>query len=312
MKSDPKTKPIHLNISGRAGCGKTYFINCVSKYAMDKCGHNFFIKAAPTGTAAFLIGGTTLHSLFRLPLLRCVKKDLPDLGHDALKELQELFHNCKLLVIDEKSMVGLYMLYAIDRRLREIKCTNSDKVFGGISVILMGDFAQLPPVGDKPLYTADPNDMKGMQPFGKIAFDEFDKTIIFVEIMRQQGDGQIQFRDVLNKLSNGTFVQDDWEFLRQRDLMDTSKIKNDERNEFISNATMLCAYNKDLIQYNITRIKALGNPIAIIKSQNTDSTVASVLATKANGLPSQVMLAKECKVILTTNLWKEAGLTNGA
>ena len=68
------------------------------------------------------------------------------------------------------------------------------------------------------------------------------------------------------------------------------------------NATKLCAYNKDLVSYNITRIKELGTPIAIIKSKNSDKAVASILAAKAHGLPSQVMLAKECKVILKTNL----------
>ena len=209
-------------------------------------------------------------------------------------------------------MVGLYMLYAIDKRLREIKCTNSDIPFGGISVILMGDFAQLPPVGDKPLYAAGLGKLSHQQTLGKIVFEEFKRTIIFDTIMRQQGDKQKRFREVLNNVSTGKFTRDDWSYLDERNLMDTSKILESERNEFFNDATMLCAYNKDLIQYNITRIKALGNPIAIIKSMNSDATVASVTATKAHGLPSQIMLAKDCKVILTANLWREAGLTNGA
>ena len=75
---------------------------------------------------------------------------------------------------------------------------------------------------------------------------------------------------------------------------------------------MICAYNKDLKEYNIKRIKALGTPIALIKSKNSDQVVASLKSSKAYGLPSQVMLAKDCQVILTMNLWKEAGLTNGA
>ncbi|CAL4113538.1 unnamed protein product, partial [Meganyctiphanes norvegica] len=313
MILDPyNTKPIYLNISGRAGCGKTYFINCVSDYATEKGGHNFMLKAAPTGGAAFMIGGNTLHSLFKLPLLSSTEKDLPDLNQQSLKELQDLFQNCKLLVIDEKSMVGLYMFYAIDKRLREIKCTCPNIAFGGISVIIMGDFAQLPPVGDRPLYTGDLKDLSLQQAFGKICFDLFDKTIIFNEIMRQKGDDQKKFREVLDKLSNGTFTINDWHFLNERNLMDTTKFTQIERNEFLNHATMLCAYNKDLTHYNITRIKALNNPIAIIKSQNSDKAVASVLATKAHGLPSQIMLAQECKVILTNNLWKEAGLTNGA
>ena len=237
---------------------------------------------------------------------------MPDLGQDALQGLQDYFHNCKILVIDEKSMVGLYMLYAIDKRLREIKCTSSDIAFGGISVILMGDFAQLPPVGDKPLYSADLKKFSHQQTWGKLVFNDFKMTIIFDTIMRQQGDEQKKFREVLNNLSTGQFTPDDWHFLENRNLMDTSKINVSERNEFFNDATMLCAYNKDLVQYNINRIKGLGNPIAIIKSRNIDASVASVLATKAHGLPSQIMLAKDCKVILTTNLWKEAGLTNGA
>ena len=92
MILDPhNTKPIYLNISGRAGCGKTYFINCVSDYATEKGVHNFMLKAAPTGGAAFMIGGNTLHSLFKLPLLSSTEKDLPDLNQHSLKELQDLF-----------------------------------------------------------------------------------------------------------------------------------------------------------------------------------------------------------------------------
>ena len=98
MKSNPQnTDPIYLNISGRAGCGKTYFINCVSQYAMQNCGPNFLLKAAPTGNAAFLIIGDTLHAMFKLPLLTSTDKDLPDLGNDTLKELQDHFYNCKML-----------------------------------------------------------------------------------------------------------------------------------------------------------------------------------------------------------------------
>ena len=48
-------------------------------------------------------------------------------------------------------MLGLEILHYIDARLRQIKA--NDEKFGGISVILMGDFAQLPPVKDMPLYT---------------------------------------------------------------------------------------------------------------------------------------------------------------
>ena len=55
-------------------------------------------------------------------------------------------------VIDEKSMISTVMLYQIDARLREAFPENQKQPFGGISVVIMGDFAQLVPVTGKPLY----------------------------------------------------------------------------------------------------------------------------------------------------------------
>ena len=304
--------PIYINVSGRAGCGKTFFLNCTAEYATEKGGHNFLQKAGPTATAAFQIGGSTLHAMFKLNVQSSTKKELPNLRGEPLRDLQESFKNSELLVIDEKSMVGLYMMYTIDQRLREIKPRNAHLPFGGLSVILMGDFAQLPPVGDKPLFVTNTKDLSKFQCTGISLFKMFNKTIIFNQIMRQQGDDQKQFREILDRLSNGTFTKDDWLYLKKRELYGDGDISEIQKKEFLENATMLCAYNRDLKEYNMRRTKILGNPIAVIKSQNSDQTVANLLSSKAQGLPSQVMLAKDCQVILTSNLWKEPGLTNGA
>ena len=313
--SDPEnTEPFYLNISGRAGCGKSFFLNCIALYAnvIKKAEYGFLQKAAPTGTAAFLIGGSTLHALFRIPVQKChLSKELPNLSGDLLRDLQVFFRSCQLLVIDEKSMIGLYTLYIIDKRLREVKPNSAMLPFGGVSVIIMGDFAQLPPVGDTPLFSCKGH-LSHFQCIGKALFKHFDKTIIFDEIMRQQGDDQKNFRQILERLANGNLTKDDWFFLKTRELYGDGSISESETREFQENAVMLCALNKDLIDYNKTRIKSLGTPIAQIKSQNNSPIVAGFSSSKAMGLPSQVWLAKGCQVTLTTNLWKEAGLTNGA
>ena len=49
-------------------------------------------------------------------------------------------------------MVSTIMLYQIDRRLRQAKPEYSNQPFGGMSIIMMGDFGQLPPVCAKPMY----------------------------------------------------------------------------------------------------------------------------------------------------------------
>lgn len=75
------------------------------------------------------------------------KDPCPDLQGDALDALQKSFADVELLVIDEKSMVSALHLYMIDQRLRQAKPMKANEAFGGISVMIMGDFAQLPPVG---------------------------------------------------------------------------------------------------------------------------------------------------------------------
>jgi len=85
--------------------------------------------------AAFNIKGSTLHSLFSLPLNQyggC----LPKLSDDKCNSMANLLRNCKLLIIDEVSMVSNKQLYAISSRLQQIY--KNQKYFGGISVILCG------------------------------------------------------------------------------------------------------------------------------------------------------------------------------
>ncbi|KAJ5409432.1 uncharacterized protein N7487_003791 [Penicillium crustosum] len=55
-------------------------------------------------------------------------------------------------VVDEKSMISLRQLYWIDQRCRQIFPESRNVPFGGLNIILAGDFYQLPPVFNKPLY----------------------------------------------------------------------------------------------------------------------------------------------------------------
>ena len=145
-------EPVYLFLSGRAGCGKSFAVKCVKKFIQQHCPPGFLKIAAPTGTAAFLIKGDTLHSSLKLPVNTAYNNDLNDLPNLILKSLQDAFVNTQILMIDEMSMVGKYMLYQISKRLQEAKPQNSTLPFAGVSIVLMGDFAQLPPVTDHPLF----------------------------------------------------------------------------------------------------------------------------------------------------------------
>ena len=96
------------------------------------------IVTAPTGIASWNIGGTTLHSFFRLPL-----EPLPSprkLFGDVVTVLKKM----DVLIIDEVSMVKPDILDAVSQSLqmhRENKLS-----FGGVTVVIFGDLFQLPPV----------------------------------------------------------------------------------------------------------------------------------------------------------------------
>ena len=307
-KADKNTKPFYLNLCGRAGCGKTFWCHAVSKFEKEIIKLiDFLLKAAPTGKAAAPIYATTLHSLINCPVpIPKRGKDIPELDDSSLQTLQRKFRNCQLLIIDEKSMVGLEMLNIIDQRLRQIKAEPT-KYFGGISIIIMGDFGQLPPVADKTLFGKD--GLNNCQKKAALLYDLFTDVIIFDQIMRQLGDEEKMFRDFLTKLANGTLTQEvEWKWLKSQDYASFSKEK---QKDFKDTAMMLCAMKKDLKAQNIYRINALNTPLVPVKAENNLQTAKNCDPSTAGGLENTTLLAVGAQMILTTNIWKEAGLTNG-
>ncbi len=105
------------------------------------------LLSAFTGTAAFNISGRTLHSILKLP--RNLKPPYQGLGN-ALDELRARLHDVEILIIDEVSMIYKDLFAHVNWRFQQIK--GSKKPFGGISVLAVDDFHQLPPLGKaKPL-----------------------------------------------------------------------------------------------------------------------------------------------------------------
>lgn len=129
----PHQPPLLMLILGTAGTGKSYLIRTLAQLLGEKC-----LLTGTTGLASFfLIGGSTIHSNLALPVRTNNKTDLTG---NSLARLQ-------YIIVDEMSMLGQRTMEWVDRRLRQAS-GYKDTPFGGHSVILIGDFAQLPPVGD--------------------------------------------------------------------------------------------------------------------------------------------------------------------
>lgn len=122
-------------LTGRAGTGKTTFLHRVQQTVPKQ-----FITLAPTGVAAILAGGDTIHSFFGLPLETCAPGTC---GKMSEEKILALIH-ADTIIIDEVSMVRCDIVDAIDYTMRTV--LRSTAPFGGKQIVFVGDMFQLPPV----------------------------------------------------------------------------------------------------------------------------------------------------------------------
>jgi hypothetical protein len=132
-------KQLKLILHGGPGTGKSTTINSIIQHI----GSNSIVCCAPTGIAASVLrNGRTIDSLFHT-----FSRNPTQLSYTTLIKMRNDFKDCKLLVVDECSMISPKKLYYINQRLQLV--FNNQLSFGGLSVVLCGDYFQLPPVKSK-------------------------------------------------------------------------------------------------------------------------------------------------------------------
>ena len=289
--------PLRIIVSGTAGTGKSYLIHCLRLLLQRQ-----LLVAAPTGVAAFNIDGQTLHPLLSLP----TRGEFKDLEGERLTKLQQAFSEVKHLIIDEMSMVGRKIFGQVDRRLRQAFPHHSQEVFGGCSCLLFRDFGQLPPVMDLPLYTTDSRSELSDQ--GRAAYQTFQQAVVLDQVMRQAGQDpeQVKFRDILLRLRDAKVTLSDWNH-----LMTQTPTRVQDLSPF-STALQFIPTVEAVVEYNMAQLQASGQPIATIKAVHTGANAAKAPADDAGGLEAVVCLAHSARVMLTSNLWVDVGLVNGA
>ncbi len=224
-------------LTGAAGSGKTFTLNQFIKLAKNS-GKKVSVTAT-TGLAATHLGGNTIHAWSGIGIYDYLSRKFFE---KFPKTRAEIIKNTDILVIDEISMLHDFRLDMVEEICRTIR--QNDKPFGGIQVILCGDFFQLPPINRAGGRT-------GGFAIHSNAWKLAEFTICYLEENHRQKNDELS--EILNALR-----ADDLRRKHAQSLLDRIDVEpNFESDDFSKNLTELHTTNVDVDKINEQKLAEL-------------------------------------------------------
>lgn len=224
-------------VLGEGGTGKSVVINAITESFAYYAQEHTLSKIAPTGVAATHIQGSTLHTWAGIPIAAAnddswIGTTLSAQTKKAERRRVQILAT-EYLLLDEVSMVNKKHLHCLDAILRAERqrrhLPRADEAFGGINVVMFGDFHQFPPIGSGSIALYTPSSISDSQPYrlGKQLFDRFRTVVILREQMRS---GDPVWTGLLHRLRTGDCTPGDLQTLRSLIIRtDPESPKNNER-----------------------------------------------------------------------------------
>jgi hypothetical protein len=252
----------------------------------------------PTGMASVLINGITIHSAFDFKF----GHEYISLSDKKLDEYRVNLADLKIVIVDEISMLDSDMLYKIHRRLVDIfQCRDP---FGGMSVILVGDLLQLPPIYGNHVFKPP------MKENFKIFHDACPLWPLFEAIVLQHNHRQgeeSKWADTLNNIRVGIFNEADKALLDSR-IVDPATVPDDCCHIFYTNF--------EVHQHNMRMLDDLDTPEhripAIIKTpMGYDTKTKKHGTVDSTNFLEVLVIKKGARVMLVFNINTCDNLVNG-
>ena len=179
-------------------------------------------------------------------------------------------------------------------------------MLGGCSCLLIGDWGQLPPVMDLPLYSNVSR--TELSDLGSTTNHMFHCAIVLEQVMRQAGKDADQevFRNLLLRLRNAESTLEDWKCLMRQTPAQVRDVTP------FSGAIYLYPSTKAVAEHNVSKLRASGQPVAVLKAIHSGPGASKASPDDAGGLEPAICIAHGARVMLTSNLWVDVGLVNGA
>lgn len=210
-------------ITGHAGTGKSYILSKL-KERIPK-----LVITSTTGIAAVNVKGQTLHSWAGIGICNTSIEQTVDkiLKRSSIKNQ---IQKCKILAIDEISMLDIKTFEYVDAVLKKVR--NCEKPFGGIQIIFIGDFFQLPPVEKK-------EDVNQKYCFESNLWNDLDLyTVLLTKNYRQNEENLIT---ALSNMRTNSLTDADIKLL---------KTKECKENIYTQNTLHIFATNQEADNYN--------------------------------------------------------------
>ncbi|KAF7286831.1 hypothetical protein GWI33_003888 [Rhynchophorus ferrugineus] len=280
----------NIFFTGSAGTGKSYLL----KKIIGALPPDVTVATASTGVAACHIGGITLHQFAGIGGGEATLERSIEMA--SKPPTVSIWRKCKHLIIDEISMVDGAYFQKIEQVARKIR--RNDKPFGGIQLILCGDFFQLPPVS-KPR----PGEKKASPKFC-FQTNAWETCLLHTfELKKVHRQTDNRFIDILNKIRLGKVDEDVINILSA-----TSKQKIEGDGIL---ATRLCSHTADADIINESKLKALEGISKTFEAQDSIPGTTKQL-NQQTPVPDKLELKIGAQVMLLKNINITAGLVNGA
>ena len=272
-------------LTGEPGSGKTHTVNAYIAW-LRAHGIEPSITAS-TGIAATHVGGMTLHAWSGIGIADRMTPELLDAVANK-EHVAKRLQKAKVLIIDEVSMLSANVLSMVDDVVREIR-HEPERAFGGLQVVLVGDFFQLPPVSRAKVAFA----------FESPVWEKLNPLVCYLTEQHRQDDRQ--FLSVLAAIRAG-----EWDHTHVS-LITAREAEYDSVEEGVP---QLFTHNADVDRINSEQLGKLpGSTKTFAMSASGSTALAEAL--KRGCLSPETLTLKEGAVVMATKNNPAAGYANG-
>ena len=315
--------PFYLYIAGEAGTGKSFlvklmieFMHRLPKSSGQELDKPSCLVLAPTGVAAFIVGGVTIESGLGMSINR--KRNHIRSSHAVNANLKFLYQDLRVIFIDEISMVGDDKHARVNFMLQDI--FGNTEYMGGISVVVTGDFGQLPPVGEQMIWHNSRVDGRS-----ELSPNHWDVNFTICYLKEKMRSQDPEFSRICDKIRQGICDKEVNEYCREH----VKSCPNEDDNDSYAKGklSIIVTGNAEREEINLWKIGQLlpshkykhytnfsdDNPTNL---KNPPPLDPNLPLTQTGQLEQRVLFCQGAPVMMTSNhpvkRHKNNGLVNGA